>query len=135
MANVTFTGVAIPDNKSNMAIRVAGGTIAKHDVVYIDTSDANSVKPASASSSATDYAYGIALHAASDGEYVLIATNGATLTVGGGLTANTRYVVGADAGKIEPQSSLSGGEYICELGYANSTTELYIDIYYTGNTK
>jgi hypothetical protein len=134
MANVTFTGVAIPDNKSNMSCRVAGGTIAKHDVVYIDTSDSNSVKPADASASASAYAYGLALHGASDGEYVLVATNGATVTVGGGLTANTRYVVGGDAGKIEPQSGLSGGEYICELGYANSTTELYIDIYYTGNT-
>jgi len=134
MANVTFTGVAIPDNKANMACRVAGGTIAKHDIVYIDATDANSVKPADASAAATAVAYGMALHAASDGEYVLVATNGATVTVGGGLTANTRYVVGGDAGKIEAQSGLSGGEYICELGFANSTTELYIDIYYSGNT-
>lgn len=135
MTNVTFTGVAIPSNKTQVSYRKAGASISKHDVVYIDSSDANSVKPASASSASSAHAYGLALHDASTDELVLIATHGATVTVGGGLTENTRYVVGGDAGAIEPQSGLSSGEYICELGYAKSSTSLYIDIYYTGNTK
>lgn len=134
MTAVTFSGVSTPDSTKNVEIRVAGGTIAKHDAVYIDTSDNNKVKAAVASAEASAAAYGMALHAASSGEYVLVAKNGATVTVGGGLTAKTRYVVGGTAGEIELQSDLSGGEYITEFCFANSTTELIIDIRATGLT-
>jgi len=132
MATVTFSGVATPDKKPT--VRIAGGTIGKHAAVYIDTTDNNKVKEAAAGAAATAVVYGIALHAASSGEYVLVATDGTTLTVGGGLTAKTRLVVSGTAGDIELQSDLTGGEYISEVGYATATTTLVIDINVTGLT-
>ena len=134
MTAITWSGVATPDSQKNVVVRVAGGTIAKHDLVYIDTSDNNKVKVADNGAAATAVVYGMALHAASSGEYVLIATNGARLTVGGGPTAKTRYVLGGTAGESELQSDLSGGEYITEVLLALSTTEIEIDINVTGLT-
>jgi len=134
MADVTFSGNAVVNNIKYVEVRVAGGTITKHQIVYIDTSDNNEVKPTDADASASAVAYGMALHAAASGEFVLVAKNGATITVGGGLTANTRYVVSTTAGAIAPQADLGSGDYITEVAFANSTTELVLDINATGNT-
>jgi len=134
MAAITWSGVSTPDNPKHVQIRTAGGTIAKHDMVYIDTSDNNKVKAADNGAAATAVVYGMALHAASSGEKVLVATNGAEITVGGGPTAKTRYVLGGTAGETELQSDLSGGEYITEVLFAESTTVVVIDIRVTGLT-
>ena len=134
MAAVTWGGVSTPDNQKYIVVRKAGGTIAKHDMVYIDLTANNVVKAASNGAAASAVVYGMALHAASSGEYVLIATNGATVTVGSGPTAKTRYCLGNTAGASELQSDLTGGEYITEVFFANSTTEIVIDIKVTGLT-
>ena len=132
MADITFSGVSTPDSKSYVEIRVAGGTIAKHDWVYIDTSDNNKVKAADADASASAVVLGMALHAASSGEYVQIAKHGATVTVGGGLTAKTFYYLSTTAGGTAPIADLSSGDYISQVCFATSTTELIIDINNTG---
>lgn len=84
MAAITWGGVAAPNNQKYVVIRRAGGAISKHDLLYIDTSDNNTVKVAVNTAAATAVVYGMALHDAASGEYVLVATNGAKVTVGSG---------------------------------------------------
>lgn len=135
MADVTFTGTsAIVDNIKYVATRRAGEALSQFDIVYIDATDGNRVKKADADASASAVAYGMVLHSCADEMFCLVATDGATITVGGGLTANTRYVVSATAGKLAPQADLLSGDYISEVCFANSTTELKLDINNTGNT-
>jgi len=135
MAAVTFSGAAIVSvPASGLVRRTAGGTISKHDAVYIDTATNNVVKAAVNTAAASAVVYGIATHAAVSGEEILIAVNGATLTVGGGLTAKTEYYLGGTAGEIELLTDLTGGEYICRVGWSNSTTEFELDINNTGLT-
>jgi hypothetical protein len=132
MADVTYSGVATPDKKPT--VRIAGGTIAKHDLVYVDTSDSNKVKAADNDAEATAVLYGMALHAASSGEYVLVATNGMTVTVGGGLTAKTEYYASGTAGATAPIADVTSGKYISRIGFATATTALKIDINNSGLT-
>ena len=134
MADVTFSGISTPANKANVVIKSAGGSISKHDWVYIDTANNGVVKQAQADGTELEgTVYGMALHAASSGEFVLIAIHGAVVMVGGGLTANTRYVLSETAGATAPQGDLTSDSYISEVCFALSTTSLKIDINNTGN--
>jgi hypothetical protein len=132
MTAITFSGASTPDSKSGVKIRVAGGTISKHDWVYIDTTDNSKVKAADADVEASAVVYGMALHDAVSGEFVMIAIDGAVVTVGGGLTAKTFYYLGTTAGETVPLGDLSSGDYISQVCFANSATELVIDINNTG---
>lgn len=132
MTAVTWSGAAIPNSQKYLRICKAGGSGSKHDLVYRDTTDNNKIKAADNGAAATAKVYGMALHDFVSGEYVLVATDGATITVGGGLTAKQRYCLGGTAGESELQSDLSVGEYITEVFFSNSTTELTLDINETG---
>ena len=132
MAPITYSGVATPNSMALVKIRVAGGAIDKHDLVYIDATDNNKVKAADNDAAASAVLYGMALHAASTGEFVLIAIDGAVVTVGGGLTAQTTYYASSTAGKTAPLGDLASGDYISRFCFASTTTQLTIDINNTG---
>jgi hypothetical protein len=134
MADITFSGVSTPGSKAKTITEVAGGTIAKHDWVYRDTADNNKVKAADNDAVASAVVLGMALHAAASGEFVLIAVDGATVTVGGGLTAKTTYYLSGTAGATAPLADVTSGKYISRVGIATATTTLLIDINNTGLT-
>jgi hypothetical protein len=131
MSDITYTGKSTPSNKADIEVRVAGGTIVKHDWVYADTTASNKVKQCDNDATATAKALGMALHAAVSGEYVLVAKNGARVTVGGGMTAKTFYYLSGNVGKTAPLADLLSGDYITPVCFAESTTVLVVDIHDT----
>ena len=113
----------------------AGGAISKFNAVYLDTTDNYKAKAAVNTAEATAHVSGIALADATDGELVLIAISGAVLTCDAStFTADTRYVLSDTAGEMGTDAILSGGDYISEIGFANSETEFVVDILNTGVT-
>lgn len=69
--------------------------------------------------------------AAADEDYFYLITEG-RFQPGATLTANTMYVLSATDGKIMPASDLATGNYIVQLGWSISTTDLVLDIKFTG---
>lgn len=131
MAVKSFSGAITPSNQNDIVIAIAGGTIDKYDALYADNSDEGRMKPSNSTvSTQVDNVKGMALHAAVNGEYVMYARNKSRVTIASGLTAGERLVCGGSSGLLELQSDLSASEYICEFGYAVSSTVLVIDINY-----
>ena len=65
--------------------------------------------------------WGVALHAALAGQPLVVAIGG-QITIGATVAVGTMYVVSANAGNIAPDSDLTTGNLVSQLGRASSTT-------------
>ncbi len=74
---------------------------------------------------------GISLHGASANQPIEYLISG-YLTFNAVLTAGTAYVMSGTAGGIAPESDLTSGWTITDLGRATSTTNLFVRIFNSG---
>lgn len=135
MADISITAASVIKTASTLEREgIAGGTITAGMPLYIDSADANALKPAQADAATTDDVAGIALHGASDGQPIKFAVGG-DLTLNAVLTAGTVYVLSANAaGGVAPWADLGSGDYVTIVGVATSTTNLTIVRQTTGIT-
>lgn len=106
----------------------AGEALTAGDAIYIDS--AGEAFKADNDSGAASEAIGFALSSVSATASVLVRVGG---KVGGlsGLTAGARYYVG-ESGAITATVPAASGEYIVQVGYAVSATEVVVQVLQLG---
>lgn len=110
----------------------AGASITAGQVVYLDSADGKfKLADNDSATAAARSPYGVALHAASDGQPLVVARSG-PVTIGASLTAGVAYYLSGTAGGICPVADLSTGDYPTIIGIATSTSILNIDIQESG---
>lgn len=127
MADLSQTATSVvPSGNSSVrtAEGTAGATITAGMPVYLDSTDANSVKPADASAQASAVVVGIALNGGADGQPIEYCTEDTALNVGATLAVGAVYVASATAGGIAPEADIGSGEYVTVLGVAMTPSAL-----------
>ena len=129
MADVAPSGV---NGTGKKVIKTAGATISEGDWVYVDSSDAGKVKPASNAASATANVYGVAMNDAADDSDVIVLVNesNAIYDPGVTLTEGVMYVL-STGGAMAPVEDHTGGngsgKYPTYLGIGLSTGNLRLN--------
>jgi hypothetical protein len=114
---------------------LAGAAITIGEVVYLDASsqwqkaDTNVSDIVAGSSD-----FGIALNSTAAAGQPLAVMKTGNLAMGAILTKGTVYCVSVNVGKICPQSDLTTGDRITQLGRATSASVLQLERKFTGIT-
>lgn len=138
MAVVTITpanvqlGAGSGANTSNTYPVILGATATEMQAVYVDTADDNKRKLAVNSATATAQVEGLLLTPGDDLDQAIVVTSGVKVEFGGTLTAGETYYLSSTAGAVEPGSDLSSGDYITQIGFALTTSVMYVNIVVTG---
>lgn len=134
MADLTITAANVVAG-ANAATEqgIAGAAITAGQVVYRDPSTGKYLLADSNSATAAARApRGIALHAASNNQPLMILTAG-EITIGATLSPTApAYYLSDTPGGICPLADIGSGEYISQIGLALSTTVLLVRIVSTG---
>jgi hypothetical protein len=128
MADLSITAAnVVKGSDANFETGTSGDTLTAGMSVYKDTADSNKWKKASAASTAAlagSGGIGIALHAASSGQPIVVQTGG-TITIGATIAVGQVYVVSPTAaGGIAPFTDLNTNNYVTYLGYGSTTAIL-----------
>jgi len=124
--SITAANVAAAAGEVSKQEWVAGATITAGQALYIDSAASNVAKLAqSDGTSAEAEVKGIAMHGASSGQPVIIATSG-DIDLGATLTVGTVYVLSQTAGGICPVGDLATSDYVSIIGVATAADELKI---------
>src|SRR5262245_22099519 len=113
---------------------LAGATITAGQIVYKDstTTPANKYKPADSDlSAAAATVYGMAMHGASDGQPLVVATSGEViLGAGAAPTAGTPYYASKTnaGGLICPFADLTAGCFVVQIGYGKAGNKIQLGI-------
>lgn len=110
-----------------------GATVVAGKTLYIDPTTKKVGLSDSNGATATKAVRGVALNGGADGQPGAWIRRG-TLTGLTGLTAGDTYYLSATPGGICPKADLATGMKVIEIGYAPSTTSLFVDINDTGVT-
>jgi hypothetical protein len=107
---------------------IAGVAVTAGQPVYLDSASQKYLLADSNSATlAARLALGIALNAAALNQ-PLSVQKGGDITIGATLTAGSPYYLSANAGGIMPAADLTTGDAVCQLGLAESTTVLGLNI-------
>jgi hypothetical protein len=133
MSDISITATSVLQGGNAVVVHgIAGAAITAGQVVYLDAATGK-WKLADANGSGTTHPGGIALNGAASGQPVAVQTSG-DITVGGSLTAGSRYYLSGTAGGIMPEADLTTGDNVALLGLAKSTTVLALKITEPGVT-
>jgi hypothetical protein len=132
MADLTITPASVVSGGGTTRQGTAGATITAGQVVYLDSSDGKYKLADSDSGTAAARApVGIALHAASSGQPLLVQYDG-PVTIGATLTPGLAYYLSKTAGGICPVADIASGGYATIIGIATSASVLDIKIHQSG---
>jgi hypothetical protein len=107
---------------------LAGATITAGQVVYRDpTTKKFLAVDADSGTEAVRNVFGIALNGASDGQPLMVQTEG-DINLGATLVVGTTYVASDTAGGIMPVADLEAGDYPTVLGVASAANNLKMKI-------
>lgn len=110
----------------------AGAAITAGQTVYRDPTDGKyKLADCDSATAAVRKTTGIALHAAANGQPLLVLTEG-PLTIGAALTAGVAYYLSGTPGGICPVADLGAGDYPTIIGIAKSTTVLDVKLHESG---
>lgn len=129
MAALTQTAANVVEGTGSRKQTVtAGGTITAGMPVYKDVSDSNKHKAARANAAGTSVVAGIALNGASNGQPLVIQTEG-EINLGATLAIGETYCLSdAVAGQIVPIGDLGSADYPVILGIARTAALLPLNI-------
>lgn len=133
MSDLSITAAnVLAGSGATTRLGTAGATITAGKAVYLDSSD-NEYKLADCDSAtaAVRSPVGIALNGASDGQPLVVLTEG-PITIGATMTAGIAYYLSPNAGGICPVADVLTGDYPVILGIATSTTVLDVNIQEAG---
>lgn len=133
MAALSITAANVNEGTGAVIVtRRAGGTLTAGLALYADSADNFDVKAAGNATAAAASIVGIALTGSSDGQKVLIQTDG---TIDGmNATEGEVYVLGTSGG-IVPFSDLTGDEYVTVIGVGDASGGIILCIKATGVQK
>jgi hypothetical protein len=133
MADLTITAAnVVAATGANIIHRTAGATITAGQCVYMSsTTDRAMLADNNSATAEARTPVGIALHAASSGQPLAIATSG-DITIGATVTAGVVYYLSDTAGGIIPVADLGSGEYPCTIGIATSASVIRLGIQASG---
>jgi len=126
--DITVTATEVELVSGNAASYTAGETITAGMPLYLSSWTDNRVYKAdnNTGDSRKVELVGIALHAATAGQPIIVQTSG-VIDIGATLTLGETYVVSATAGGIAPIADLSSS-YVSHIGIATDTTNKYITL-------
>lgn len=130
MADLTISTVKVASDRSRTSTVQAGATIAIGELVYLNTAT-QKYELADASAASTANVAGMAITPAAADEYFLFVAS-QDIELGAILTAGSFYYLSATAGKICPHADLVSTNVVSQLGYAESTSQMGINITNTG---
>jgi hypothetical protein len=124
-ADISITAASVvPASNAVKSVGVAGETITQGQPLYFDSSTSKWFKADSNDATVAKHkATGIALTGSSASQPIVVQTGG-DITVGGTLTAGSRYYVSGTAGGLAPEADLTTGMEVVLIGVAKSTTVL-----------
>lgn len=131
MADLAITASAVIGTTS--VTKTAGVAFTAGKVAYIDTADGKA-KLSDSNVVAAAKIEGIALNAAEISQPVSLHKSG-PLTMDAVLTAGVFYYLSPTAGGICPVADVGSGHRVISVGYATSTTVLFVQIVDTGIVK
>ncbi|MGE4307229.1 MAG: hypothetical protein AB7E24_24735 [Novosphingobium sp.] len=133
MADITITPAnVLAGAGSAQSLATAGATITAGQVLYHDAADGKAkLADNNGATAIIRKVRGIALNGASNGQPVMILTEG-DITLGAVLTAGVTYYLSDTPGGICPAGDLTTGEYPTILGVAKSTTVLSVKLHAAG---
>lgn len=131
MANLSITAAnVVADSSASREAGTAGEAIAAGEAVYYASATRKwMLADADSATAEARRPTGIALNTAALNQPVDVLKSG-DLTVGAVLTAGAAYYLSDDPGKICPLADVTGGDYICLIGLAKSTSVLAVAIQY-----
>lgn len=110
----------------------AGATITAGQTVYRDpTDDKFKLADCDSATAAVRKTSGIALHAAANGQPLLVHTEG-PITIGAVLTPGVAYYLSGTPGGICPVADLNAGDFPTIMGIATSASVLDVKIHFSG---
>lgn len=134
MSDLASITAVRPTSNTQYRLVDYGATIAAGNSVYLDPAD-NEWKLADNNASTTTAGLngiGVAMTPGVDGGQGFVATGGSIILVGTTMAAGEQYVISATAGGIAPATDLATNDYVSLLGIASSTTQLNLNVKYTG---
>lgn len=133
MAVVNWSTAAIvPSNTGLVRNMTAYVAIAAGQAVYEDLTQGGKANLADADALVSSLVVGIAVNTAKAGEPVQVAISGNTITASTGtpLVVGRMYGLSVTAGALAPEADFgtdpTTGDFPCFIGFAISTTALYI---------
>jgi hypothetical protein len=135
MADIAVTAASVlPTTTTVYGRGITAVTVTAGQTVYSDLATSGQFRLATNTSAATALLAGIAMHGATAGQPLIIATAG-DVTFNAVLTAATAFVLGSVAGGISASADLdasTGTRFGSVLGMATTTTNLLIQISNSG---
>ena len=133
MPDLTITAAnVIAGANSKKTPGVSGATVTAGQTVYRDpTTKKFLLADSDSPTEAVRACAGIALHAASNGQPLMIQEEG-DINLGATLTVGEIYVLSDTAGGIMPEADLEAGDYVTVLGVASSASNLKMKIVASG---
>jgi len=135
--SITPGNVKAVAGSTNLAIKhkiTAGATITAGQTVYLDTADGKYKLADANVSAAVATVAGIALTGSSDGQELVIQTDG-DIDIGATTVLAKVYVLSDTAGGIQPVDDSASTEYVSIIGVAISTSRLRLGIRNSGAQK
>lgn len=132
-ADLTITAANVlqgTDGSPVTQVYTAGAAITAGQALYLDAAT-STAKLAINTSLASSKFIGVALHAAANGQPVVVQQTG-TITIGATTVQGVIYVVSGNAGAICPTADLSGGHFVTVIGVATDATHILIKPNITG---
>lgn len=135
MADISITAAnVVAGSNASTITGTAGVAITAGQAVYKDpTTNKFLLADNDAVATAAHDALGIALNGAALNQ-PLVVQKGGDITVGAVLTAGVAYYLSATPGAICPVADLVTGKTVCQLGLAETTGILHIDVQFPGVT-
>ena len=135
MADVSGVTAIRPTDNTRETNVTYGATVSVFSWVYKDAADSEYKLADNNNGLALSKVEGVCVTPGVDGGNGYIVTSGKIVIVGTTLTKGAIYVLSDTAGNIRPATdTVTTGEYLTIVGYAESTTELVIDIANTETT-
>lgn len=129
MTDVSVTaGSVIAGSNAKKTPGIAGATITAGQVVYREASTQKfKLCDVDSATAEARTPFGIALHGASDGQPLMVQTEG-DINVGGTLVVGTVYLASDTPGGIMPSTDVEAGDYPSVLGVASAANNLEMKI-------
>lgn len=135
MADLTGITAVRPTANTRTQLVTYGDTVSVGHTVYLDADDNEWKRGDANSTSAIANITALAMTPGIDGGYGIVAIGGDVILVGVvGMVQGQSYVQSDTPGGIAPNSALTAGWFVSDVGRAASTTQLNLDFNPTGIT-
>lgn len=132
MADVVVTATEVlPGTGTLYYDGILGATVTAGQTVYLDSATSTLKLGDADDTQATAAIKGIAMNGGGSGQVCRVATGG-SIDPGFTVTVGTRYVQSGTAGGICPIADLAPSDWVTDVGYGTTASNLVLDVRATG---